>query len=185
MKKQKNKFFTFLFSLLPGAGEMYMGFMKMGVSLMGIFFLTCAVSIFLQIEVLMFIAAVVWFYSFFHAHNLAGMPIDKFEQLEDIYLIPEMNEEMTDKIKSVKFKNWISVVLIVVGFVLLWQSFSPMIQNIAPIKVQILISNLSFYGPKMVAGIVVIVLGISMIRGKKKQLEEENYGNRNDSASTE
>lgn len=38
MQRKKSKFLTFLFSLIPGAGEMYMGFMKMGVSLMAEFF---------------------------------------------------------------------------------------------------------------------------------------------------
>ena len=38
MRRKKSKFLTFIFSLLPGAGEMYMGFMKMGVSLMAEFF---------------------------------------------------------------------------------------------------------------------------------------------------
>ena len=36
--KKKNKFFTFLCSFLPGAAEMYMGFMKMGISLLVVFF---------------------------------------------------------------------------------------------------------------------------------------------------
>ena len=34
MKKQKGKFLLFVFSLCPGAGHMYMGLMKMGVSVM-------------------------------------------------------------------------------------------------------------------------------------------------------
>ena len=38
MKQQKKgKFFTFIFSFIPGAAEMYMGFMKQGVSLMADF----------------------------------------------------------------------------------------------------------------------------------------------------
>ena len=36
--KKKNRFLTFCFSCLPGAAEMYMGFMKMGLSLMLVFF---------------------------------------------------------------------------------------------------------------------------------------------------
>ena len=31
--KKKNRFFTFIFSCMPGAGEMYMGFMNRGVSM--------------------------------------------------------------------------------------------------------------------------------------------------------
>ena len=32
MTRKKNGFLTLCFSLVPGAGEMYMGFMKQGVS---------------------------------------------------------------------------------------------------------------------------------------------------------
>ena len=36
---KKNNFFTFIFSFLPGAAEMYMGFMKNGFSILAIFFI--------------------------------------------------------------------------------------------------------------------------------------------------
>ena len=35
MQKQKRGFWLFIFSLIPGAGEMYMGFKKQGISIMG------------------------------------------------------------------------------------------------------------------------------------------------------
>jgi TM2 domain-containing membrane protein YozV len=38
MIKKKNSFLTFIFSLIPGAGQMYLGFMKRGLSLMSCFF---------------------------------------------------------------------------------------------------------------------------------------------------
>ena len=37
MYRKKNKFLTFIFALLPGAAEMYMGFMKMGLTLLSLF----------------------------------------------------------------------------------------------------------------------------------------------------
>ncbi len=38
MTNKKNRFFTLVFSCCPGAGEMYMGLYRQGVSLMGLFF---------------------------------------------------------------------------------------------------------------------------------------------------
>ena len=69
MKRQKkNKFFTFIFSLIPGAAQMYMGFMKQGLSLMALM----AVSIVGVTYGLEFffvpVMALVWFYSFFHGY---------------------------------------------------------------------------------------------------------------------
>ena len=38
MKRKKGKFLTFCFSCIPGAGQMFLGFFKEGVSLMTMFF---------------------------------------------------------------------------------------------------------------------------------------------------
>ena len=73
-QKKKNKFFTFIFSLLPGAAEMYMGFMKNGLSMMIIFFITfLPMAAFNSMEFMMLLSAVVWFYGFFHARNSAAL----------------------------------------------------------------------------------------------------------------
>ena len=45
MVSKKNGFFRFLWSFIPGAGEMYMGFMKQGVTLMAVFAGIIAVAI--------------------------------------------------------------------------------------------------------------------------------------------
>ena len=87
MTRQKNKLLTFLWSLIPGAGEMYLGFFKMGTSLMALFLLLLAFSGFLNFYVLSLLSPVVWFYSFFHTNNLNSLPDEEFYALEDDYLI--------------------------------------------------------------------------------------------------
>ena len=44
MQKQKRGFWLFIFSLIPGAGEMYMGFKKQGISIMFLFWMAGHVS---------------------------------------------------------------------------------------------------------------------------------------------
>ena len=44
MQKQKHGFWLFIFSLIPGAGEMYMGFKKQGLSIMLLFWGVFAVG---------------------------------------------------------------------------------------------------------------------------------------------
>ena len=74
MTNKKNRFFTLVFSCCPGAGEMYMGLYRQGVSLMGLFFGTIALAAWLDFEELIFfICPIVWCYSFFHTHNLRRM----------------------------------------------------------------------------------------------------------------
>ena len=71
MTNKKNSLWRFFFSLIPGAGEMYMGFLKMGVSLMSLFFAIIFIASSLWLGPLILIDIIVWFYSFFHVHNLA------------------------------------------------------------------------------------------------------------------
>ena len=85
-RKKKSGFLTFCFSFLPGAGEMYLGFMKMGASLMGMFFALIGVAYALNLPVLFFGIIVEWFYSFFHVHNLAGLTDEEFLSIEDGFL---------------------------------------------------------------------------------------------------
>ena len=85
-QKKKNKFYTFILSFMPGAAEMYMGFMKKGVSLMGIFLLSMVIPVFLRLDILAFAAVLVWCYSFFHARNLAASEDVIFEELKDDYI---------------------------------------------------------------------------------------------------
>ena len=44
MQKQKRGFWLFIFSLIPGAGEMYMGFKKQGISIMLLFWGSIALA---------------------------------------------------------------------------------------------------------------------------------------------
>ena len=60
MYRKKNKFLTFLFALLPGAAEMYMGFMKMGLTLLSLFFGIVAAASWLGMEFLVFVALIIW-----------------------------------------------------------------------------------------------------------------------------
>ena len=82
MARQKNKILMFLFSLIPGAGQMYMGFMKQGLSLMTIFATLCAVGIWLDIKPLLFFAPIILLYSFFDATNKNSMDAEAFKKLE-------------------------------------------------------------------------------------------------------
>ena len=44
MPKQKRGFLLFICSLIPGAGEMYLGFFKQGISIMTLFWAIVAIA---------------------------------------------------------------------------------------------------------------------------------------------
>ena len=173
MAKKKSRFLTFCFSMLPGAGEMYMGFMKMGVSLMAMFFCIIAVASFLEIGPIMAIAAIVWFYSFFHVNNLAGMPDEEFHQIEDDYLIHFEGKDYMNGTLIQSYRKVISIALIIFGVVLCVKGVSNIVLRYAPDYICRIVNIVSYNLPQVVVGIAIVAIGVTMIRGKKKELTED------------
>ena len=50
---RKSRILTFLFGLMPGAGQMYLAYMKRGVSLMSMFFMLIFLAGFFNISFLL------------------------------------------------------------------------------------------------------------------------------------
>lgn len=174
MTRKKNGFWRFIFSFLPGAGEMYMGFMKMGVSLMGLFFLILAASNYLRLDFLGFFAVIIWFYSFFHVHNLAGMPVEEFYAVEDEYLF-HISNLTANGAKIMKTKNRIcALVLIIAGVYLTFRGIMSMFAGYLPEYVWEILYDIIYDLPQLLVGIGIIALGIFMIRGKKQELDHKD-----------
>jgi hypothetical protein len=143
MIRKKSSFLTFCCALLPGAGQMYMGFMKRGISLMSIFFLLTFSATWLNIGPLMFIAPVIWFFAFFDTLNLRAMPDDEFYAMEDNYLImPDVAKEKLNLLQG-KYRTVFAVVLIIIGVSILWNNFYDMIDDLLPNFARILLDTKS------------------------------------------
>ena len=121
MRKRKNGFWTFVFSFIPGCAEMYMGFMKMGLSLMVAFFGLWALAAWLGSDIMVFVAIVAWFYSFFHARNMASMSDAELQQTEDVYLY-HIPQDFKGPNFSEKSRKWIAILLIIFGVILLYRN---------------------------------------------------------------
>lgn len=172
MTHKKNGFWRLVFSLLPGAGEMYMGFMKMGISLMGLFFGIVAIATWLELGPLIFIAVIVWFYGFFHVHNLAGAPDEEFYAIEDDYLFHLTDGRQSGRELLKNYHNIIAALLIIIGVIMLWKGFYYMLGYYIPQEIIWQMEGLSYRLPQMIAGAAIIVIGIYMIRGKKQELDD-------------
>ena len=171
-QKKKNRFFTFIFSFLPGAAEMYMGFMKNGFSLMLFFLLPFAlIVIYGGLDFLMPICAVVWFYGFFHARNYAGMDDMTFDAMTDKYIWEEFSDLNFSKVSAKTAKKWIAAALIVIGAALIWDYFSGILYRLIPEgywdDIYPALSNI----PQVVISILMVIVGIRMVVGKKKELD--------------
>lgn len=175
MKKKKNRFWLFIFSLWPGAGHMYMGFMKMGVSLMLGFLVLIALVNITGIGAIAAFPIVLYVYSFFHANNIGGLDDESFQAIEDEYFfgldgIRGQQINIDDKGKRVA-----AVIFIVVGLYMLWNVFFGLLRDFIGWDNPILKSVYYFMRddfPRAVIGIAIIWFGTALLRGKKMTIME-------------
>lgn len=167
--KKKNRFLTFCFSLLPGAGEMYMGFMHMGLSLMTVFFLALLIPSYLRLGSFGVLAFVVWAYGFFHANHLASLGDEEFAAVKDNYLLGV--DALTDGKSFVeKYQKWVAAVLIVAGIFLLWNTVTDIAYRYLPKFMYEMMRIVGDYAPRVLVAVIIIFIGIKMISGRKEQL---------------
>ena len=176
--KKKGKFLTFCFSMMPGAAQMYMGFMKMGVSQMLLFLLVITVSIWLNQGALAAFCVVAWFYSFFQANHLAGLSDEDFSEVKDEYLFGA--GELPGLESLVKaHSRWIAILLIFLGGCLLWDSMANLFYSVLPDELRFIsrtMRRIGDYVPSLVIGGGIIALGVRMMQGKKEDFSEDSAG---------
>lgn len=170
MKKKKSKFWLFIFSLCPGAGHMYMGFMRMGISLLlGFMVLLMVVSI-TGISAFSVLPMVLYVYSFFHANNIGGLDDESFEALEDEYLFGLHNIGSQQVKIDQKGKKVVAVVLIVIGLYMLWNVVFGLLRDFFgwnnPI-IKAMYYMVTDDIPRVAIGIAIIWFGVVLLRGKK------------------
>ena len=171
-QKRKNRFFTFIFSCLPGAAEMYMGFMKNGLTLMIFFFLSFVPIVFFSsFEFLMALGLVIWFFGFFHARNYASMTDTEFDAMEDRYIWEEFPELGNIRIADTTVKKVIAAILIILGCGQLWRYFSGIIYNLIPQNIWREIYPVVEGIPSVAIALLFITVGVLMVRGKKRELD--------------
>lgn len=173
MIRKKSSFLTFCFSFLPGAGQMYMGFMKRGVSLMSGFFLLIFLGTWLSLGPIFFALPVIWFFAFFDTFNLQAMPDDEFYSMEDEYLIlPDFAKGKAHALSG-KYRSIFAVSLIVIGISILWNNLYDIFRWMMPAILRDAVYRFGHYFPQLLIGFAIIALGIYLIIGKKKDLDTE------------
>lgn len=174
MTRKKSGFLTFIFSLIPGAGEMYMGFFKQGISIMCIFFGLIAMSSYLLMGPMMFLLPVIWFYSFFHVHNLRALNDEEFYAIEDKFLFNFDEQAIKEQFGTEKTRKILASILIFWGAFALWDTFS---ESVFGILETLGVQTSWIYGilndvPRTVFSIAIIVVGVYLIKGKRKELSQ-------------
>jgi hypothetical protein len=169
MKTKRNKFLTIMFSLLPGAGHMFMGFMKMGLSMMSLFFFIIFFSSWLNIGPLLFILPILWFYSFFDCINKRYSSDEEFILLDDHYLYSLDKLIETNNILFQKHRLFAGIVVLFFGIYLLWSNLLNSLYEYIPYQIYSMLINLNNVVPQTVLGIIIVVIGVRLIVGKKRE----------------
>jgi TM2 domain-containing membrane protein YozV len=150
-----NGFLWFIFSLMPGAGHMYMGLMKRGVMLLGIFLGVIALNnLFYMWDIGALGSVLVYVYAFFDSLSVKKA-LEKGEMVVD-----EGFEQLSlGKINL----YYVGIAIIILGILTLIQinlnifNFLPIVRNI-------------FYGiQRSILPILLIVIGIWLIKRSKKE----------------
>lgn len=173
MKKQKHGFWVFIFSLIPGAGEMYMGFKKQGLSIMLLFWGSIALASITGLGWLAMFLPVIWFYSFFNVHNLKSLSEEEFYSVEDNYIL-HMDQFSGDMGKFLqKHQSVVAWVLILFGICILWSRFTSLLYFIVPNNMADYVYNICNSLPQIVIAAGIIAAGIYLLTQQKKELKQE------------
>ena len=167
---KKNGILTLLFACIPGAGQMYQGYMKRGLSLITMFCLFIIVGSATGLDALVVGCIVVYMYSFFDTFNLRAQIIAENAPADD-YLVhinwkdKRMQDFMMD---SHKLVGWL---LIAFGALIAYQN---LIMNIfgdlvyrwghsSPVfrALYLVMDSL----PDVVVCVVLIVCGVWLVKG--------------------
>jgi hypothetical protein len=166
----KNKKFTAMFfSLMPGAGHMYLNLPKQGIQLMSLFFLTIFISDWLNFGFLGIFAPIIWFYSFFDARYKSTLD----QPLEDGTLGIFKNFTSKDVI-SKDLNKVLGYGLITVGVIaLVERMLFPLLAdlNITNAFRQFIYTFRNYLHTGIVSAILIIV-GIKLLSGSKIKTRE-------------
>lgn len=157
---KKSTFLTFCFAFIPGAGQMYQGYMKRGLSLITLFCLGIMFSAILSYSAVLL--PIVWMYSFFDTFNLRNNP------QKDSYLV---QNEWIEGIKNTISKKpvWIGSGLILLGAWILFDTFiNPLIYHLMTISGINHWYYINLYNniPTMVFAVIIIYFGFKLAFGK-------------------
>ncbi|MEG2698361.1 MAG: hypothetical protein RR951_05490 [Ruthenibacterium sp.] len=165
---KKNSFLTFCFACIPGAGEMYLGYMKRGISLMLLFFGIIGIATMLRFDVLLMILPVIFAFCFFDTWNLRNQTQEQAEARPDDYLV-DIGDFGSGKWKELVEKRHVIIGwgCIIVAIVMLYNSV------VRPIVWFVLGDDSWMYNvvfdsiPMLGAVVLLVLLGLYLLRGPR------------------
>ncbi len=175
---KKNSFLTFCFAFIPGAGQMYLGFIKRGVSFMAAFFLMIAISGNFRINAVMWLLPIIFFVAFFDTFNLARKLKENISVQDDFVF---KTSELEGLFQHKKRNKYIGLAAVFVGVYWLFDNFVLNMLSDAVIRcfattmpvvadnIYLVTRNIRNSAPSVIIAVVIIVIGIKLIKGTENK----------------
>ena len=120
--------------------------------------------------------------------NIATAPQEQFDLLEDKYIWEEFMGGKPVIVPSKIYRKWAAAALILAGISGIWHSYKNVIYNIIDCfrpndYESMLADSIVSSVPRLAFSIFVIVIGVALVRGKKKELigdDSDGNGSRRD-----
>ncbi len=170
----KNRFLVFLFSLIPGAGQMYLGYMRRGICLMALF---CAVIALTAIIGLAGLALpVIWAYAFFDTFRLRSALQDGSAEPDGYLFGLEFSDDSILRGFLARRHVLIGWCLILVGGWLLLDRFllNPLEELFYRLDFYLGVSMINAI-PSLIVALMLIALGVLLIRGRRTQAPDDSF----------
>lgn len=174
---KKSRLFSLLCAFCPGAGEMYLGLMKRGTAIMLLFWGGILTIGLLQMDLLLFLLPVVWFYSFFDTLTLRNLDYYALTELQerDAYFFQDLLGIRGGAAELVqKHHVLVGGGLIFLGAALLYNRAKRWLYrfDLLPEWVMSILEAL----PSLIIAFVIIALGLWLVRGKRMPADKvEDY----------
>lgn len=172
MLRKRNKFWTVVLAVIPGAGHMFNGFMKLGLSFMGLFAGIFMLATWMRFDALAILEPVIWFFAFFDCINRCFVDDDEFYAQEDRYLLSEETLKRFHLETTERSRQVVGVALIVVGVYAIWNNiFGYWMLELLPYFLRDVAYTLSRLIPQIIVAVLIIWAGVSLVRGKRQEME--------------
>jgi len=156
---KKNPVLTFIFACLPGAGQMYYGYMQRGLSLITLFCLCFTVG--MIAGPLVIFSGIIWMYSFFDTYDLIRYIVAGDPKPDKLLIVEDWDTIKRIFPKTNKLLGW---GLIAIGLFLLYDNI------LRPLFIGLLryfgVENAWYYLdliPPIVIGIIFIAAGLWLL----------------------
>ena len=162
----KSKFLTFLFSLVPGVGHMYLGLMQRGLQFLVTFFGVIFLLVITNLGELSLFLPVIWFYNLFDA-------LQRYQMIKeadpDTFTIEKFDQPLVVLAQKVTQQKWFAYGLISLGGYLLLDRAFNYFQILMRQVFQVYIYDLR----SMFVAVALVVIGIILLKSNRTQNQNE------------